>query len=76
MDIAVIFTAGFWAMGGHGFFVWMAYGFTFAALIALAALALGARARAERALAALEPDRRAGRPPAAPRESTPLKEET
>ena len=61
MGIEALFTAEFWAMGTHGFFVWTAYGFTFAALIALTVVALGARARAERALAALEPARKADR---------------
>lgn len=61
MKLDLLFTAEFWAMGKHGFFVWTAYGFTAALLIALAAVSVaGARAR-ERELAALDPERGARR---------------
>ncbi|MEQ8604817.1 MAG: heme exporter protein CcmD [Marivibrio sp.] len=61
MKLDLLFTAEFWAMGKHGFFVWTAYGFTAALLLALVAgCVLTARAR-ERELAALEPERAARR---------------
>ncbi|MBP5858066.1 heme exporter protein CcmD [Marivibrio halodurans] len=61
MGIGALFTAEFWAMGGHGFFVWSAYGFCFAVLAALALGAWRMTARAERELAALDPERAARR---------------
>jgi len=61
MKLDLLFTAEFWAMGTHGFFVWTAYGFTAALLIALAVgCVLTTRAR-ERELTALEPERAARR---------------
>ena len=38
----------FWAMGGHGFFVWMSYGATVAAIIVEAVALRAGRARALR----------------------------
>ena len=44
----------FWAMGGHGFFVWMSYG---AMAVALVAEILALRLRRARALRRIEEER-------------------
>jgi heme exporter protein D len=44
----------FWAMGGHGFFVWMSYG---AALVAVVAEIVGLRRGRAQALRQIEAER-------------------
>lgn len=61
MKLDLLFTAEFWAMGKHGFFVWTSYGFTAALLIALVVGCVASTRARERELAALDPERGARR---------------
>jgi|GEM_PF-5969385 heme exporter protein CcmD len=60
LGLQVLFTAEFWAMGEHGFFVWTSYGFCALAFGLLAGLSIMATKRHERELTALDPSRGRG----------------
>lgn len=66
-NLGALFTADFWAMGGHAFFVWTAYAVTVIVLGAVTAASIAVTRRRERELAALDPDRAARRGGAATR---------
>lgn len=55
--MSALFTAEFWAMGGHGAYVWSAYGICALVLAALAVASVVTTRRRERDLAAREAGR-------------------
>lgn len=59
--MSALLTAKFWAMGGHGFYVWSAYGFCAAVMLALTVQSVASARAKRRRMQALEASRPGGR---------------